>query len=59
MCIRDRGHASGPILGGLLVAAFDFRLAFAMLAVVLLAAIPVFLAGVNLDNNTDNNAASA
>jgi len=57
--IFDVGHASGPILGGLLVAAFDFRLAFAMLAVVLLAAIPVFLAGVNLDNNTDNNAASA
>jgi MFS transporter, DHA1 family, multidrug resistance protein len=47
--IFDVGHASGPILGGLLVAALDFRLAFAILAVVLLAAIPVFLAGVDLD----------
>ena len=49
--IFDVGHASGPILGGLLVAAFDFRLAFAALAVVLLVAIPVFLAGVDLESN--------
>ena len=35
--IFDAGHASGPILGGVLVAALDFRLAFAVLAVVLLA----------------------
>ena len=57
------GHASGPILGGLLVAALDFRLAFAVLAVVLLASIPVFLAGVSLDDitndNTNNPAATA
>ncbi|HWR04120.1 MAG TPA: MFS transporter [Humidesulfovibrio sp.] len=51
--IFDVGHASGPILGGLLVAALDFRLAFAALAVVLLAAIPVFLAGVSLDETTE------
>lgn len=59
--IFDVGHASGPILGGLLVAALDFRLAFALLAVVLLAAIPVFLAGVSLDgpDASDKHAASA
>ncbi|MBI5519798.1 MAG: MFS transporter [Desulfovibrio sp.] len=54
--IFDVGHASGPILGGLLVAALDFRLAFAALAVVLLAAIPVFLAGVNLDETPERPA---
>jgi len=48
--IFDVGHASGPILGGLLVAALDFRLAFAILAVILLVSIPVFLAGVSLDD---------
>jgi len=61
--IFDVGHASGPILGGVLVAWLDFRLAFAVLAVVLLAAIPVFLAGVSLDDgsndNTDDRAAAA
>lgn len=51
--IFDVGHASGPILGGLLVAALDFRLAFAILAVMLLAAIPVFLAGVSLDETPE------
>lgn len=54
--IFDVGHASGPILGGLLVAAFDFRLAFAALGVVLVAAIPVFLAGVNLDETPERPA---
>jgi DHA1 family multidrug resistance protein-like MFS transporter len=57
--IFDVGHASGPILGGILVAALDFRLAFAVLAVVLLAAIPVFLAGVNMDDTLHDRAASA
>jgi MFS family permease len=61
--IFDVGHASGPILGGVLVAWLDFRLAFAVLAVVLLAAIPVFLAGVSLNDlandDTDDRAASA
>jgi len=56
--IFDVGHASGPILGGILVAALDFRLAFAVLAVVLLAAIPVFLAGVDLDGNGDERSAA-
>lgn len=54
--IFDVGHASGPILGGLLIAALDFRLAFAILAVVLLAAIPVFLAGVSLDETPERPA---
>ncbi|MBU1041209.1 MAG: MFS transporter [Proteobacteria bacterium] len=53
--IFDVGHASGPILGGVLVAWLDFRLAFAVLAVVLLAAIPVFLAGVSLDDLSKDN----
>jgi len=53
--IFDVGHASGPILGGVLVAWLDFRLAFAILAVVLLAAILVFLAGVSLDDLSNDN----
>jgi MFS family permease len=48
--IFDVGHAAGPILAGVLVAALDFGLAFGILALVLLAAIPVFVRGVRLDD---------
>jgi len=44
--IFDVGHASGPILGGLLVAAFGFAPAFSAMGIVLVLAIPVFLHGV-------------
>jgi MFS family permease len=40
--IFDVGHASGPILGGLLVAAFGYFPAFLAMSLVLAAAIPLF-----------------
>ena len=43
--IFDVGHASGPILGGLLVGALGYGPAFAILGAILLAATPVFLLG--------------
>jgi MFS family permease len=45
--IFDVGHASGPILAGLLLARFDYFPSFCMLAAILLAAIPVFVLGVD------------
>jgi MFS family permease len=45
--IFDVGHASGPILAGLLIARFDYFTSFVILAVLLLAAIPVFVLGVD------------
>jgi MFS family permease len=43
--IFDVGHASGPILGGILVGALGYVPAFAILGGMLLVAIPVFLLG--------------
>jgi len=40
--IFDVGHASGPILGGLLVGALGYGWAFALMACVLVAVIPWF-----------------
>ncbi|MBM4284964.1 MAG: MFS transporter [Deltaproteobacteria bacterium] len=45
--IFDIGHASGPILAGLLIARFDYFTSFVMMAVLLLIAIPVFVLGVD------------
>jgi MFS family permease len=45
--IFDVGHATGPILAGLLIARFDFFISFAILAAILLIAIPVFVLGVD------------
>ncbi len=45
--IFDIGHASGPILAGLLLARFDFLTSFLILGAILIAAIPVFVLGVN------------
>jgi MFS family permease len=45
--IFDVGHASGPILAGLLIARFDYFTSFVIMAVLLLAAIPVFVLGVD------------
>lgn len=49
--IFDIGHASGPILGGLLVGALGYGWAFALMALVLVAVIPWFwnTAGANDD----------
>jgi MFS family permease len=45
--IFDVGHASGPILAGLLIARFDYFTSFAIMGAILIAAIPVFILGVN------------
>ncbi|MDQ7830964.1 MAG: MFS transporter [Desulfovibrionaceae bacterium] len=44
--IFDIGHACGPILGGLLVGWLGFQTSFPLMALLLFAAIPVFLASV-------------
>ena len=41
--IFDVGHASGPILGGLLVGGMGYQMSFPLMAVALFIAIPVFL----------------
>lgn len=45
--IFDVGHASGPILAGLLLAHFDYFPSFVIMGLLLLAAIPVFVLGVH------------
>jgi MFS family permease len=47
--IFDIGHASGPILAGLLIARFDYFTSFAIMGAILIAAIPVFILGVDED----------
>lgn len=44
--IFDIGHASGPILAGLLIARYDYFLSFWIMSGILLLAIPVFVFGV-------------
>jgi len=44
--IFDVGHASGPILGGLLVGWMGYQVSFPLMALVLFLAIPVFLKNV-------------
>ncbi len=44
--IFDIGHASGPILAGLLIAQLDYLYAFWIMSAILLASIPVFMIGV-------------
>lgn len=44
--IFDIGHAAGPILAGLLLARLDYPVAFGLLAALLVAAVPVFVLGV-------------
>jgi MFS family permease len=45
--IFDVGHASGPILAGLLLARFDYFTSFVIMGSLLLLAIPVFVLGVD------------
>lgn len=45
--IFDIGHAAGPILAGLLIARLNYGISFGIMAVILLAAIPVFILGVD------------
>jgi MFS family permease len=44
--IFDVGHASGPILAGILIARFDYLTSFLALACLIALAVPVFLVGV-------------
>jgi MFS family permease len=44
--IFDVGHASGPILAGLLIARLDYFHSFLIMGGILIAAIPVFILGV-------------
>lgn len=46
--IFDIGHAAGPILAGFLIARLDYRLSFWIMATMLLAAIPLFIATVKI-----------
>lgn len=48
--IFDVGHASGPILAGLLIAQIGYQYSFWIMAALLVIAIPVFTANVNIDN---------
>ncbi|WP_444548427.1 MFS transporter [Candidatus Magnetomonas plexicatena] len=47
--IFDIGHASGPILAGVLIAKFDYLHTFWMMASLIIVAIPVFLLNVKND----------
>lgn len=47
--IFDIGHASGPLLAGFLVARYDYRIAFWILAAAVLAAVPVFITSVKVE----------
>jgi MFS family permease len=47
--IFDIGHASGPILAGLLIARYDYLISFWVLSAILVVAIPVFLTTVKTD----------
>ena len=44
--IFDIGHASGPILAGILIAQFDYVYAFWIISAILLSSVPVFILGV-------------
>jgi MFS family permease len=50
--IFDVGHASGPILGGLLVGALGYGWAFALMACVLIAVIPWFWSTTGMNGET-------
>jgi len=47
--IFDIGHAAGPILAGVLIARIDYLLTFWIMAAILLAAIPLFIATVKIE----------
>lgn len=44
--IFDIGHASGPILSGILIAQFDYVYAFWIMSAILIASVPLFILGV-------------
>ncbi len=48
--IFDIGHASGPILAGVLIARYDYLAAFLSLAALLVMAVPVFVLNVKVES---------
>jgi MFS family permease len=50
--IFDIGHASGPILAGLLIARYDYLVSFWILSSILVVSIPVFITMVKVEKNT-------
>lgn len=46
--IFDIGHASGPVLAGILIARYDYLSAFLFMAVLLVVAVPLFVLNVQL-----------
>ena len=52
--VFDVGHASGPIVTGLLVASLGYGPAFAIVATMLIASIPLFLMIVREEPQTEN-----
>lgn len=48
--IFDIGHASGPILAGVLIAKWDYLHAFWLMAAILLIFVPVFMLNVDVDS---------
>ena len=48
--IFDIGHASGPILAGILIAHFDYLYAFVLMAALLVIAVPVFVLNVKVES---------
>jgi MFS family permease len=49
--IFDIGHASGPILAGVLIARYDYLYAFWFMAALLILAVPVFVMKVKIERN--------
>jgi MFS family permease len=48
--IFDVGHASGPIVAGVLIARWGYLTAFSVMSAVLLLAIPIFILGVKVES---------
>jgi DHA1 family multidrug resistance protein-like MFS transporter len=46
--IFDVGHATGPILAGFLIARYDYLIAFCVMALAIVFAIPLFIRGVKM-----------
>jgi MFS transporter, DHA1 family, multidrug resistance protein len=57
--IFDVGHASGPIVAGLLIARWGYLTAFSAMSAVLLLAIPIFILGVKVESRSPMAASEA
>ena len=50
--LYDIGHASGPILSGILIARLDYLYSFWIISAILLLSVPVFIANVKIERET-------